>query len=284
LVPLRLKPRIRFAGVLVCLLFAAVAGAQAPRTAGSEELPVAPQPTGQGSASAQGTNPDTTRTVTLKGTPKRFLADEVHIFSSPAHVRKGDLKWLLPLGIATGAALATDSYTMRHVVSRNSSFNDAASFSSDVLRGIAIGTPVVMYAAGAAFKKEESREAGLLGGEAMVDAYVFDEVIKYATLRERPKQDDGRGRFYVGSASSDPSFVSGHSVVAWSSAAVLAEEYHRPWQQVGIYTLASGVSLTRVLGQDHFPTDALLGSATGWLIGHYVYRSHHRSRQAKQIF
>ena len=40
----------------------------------------------------------------------------------------------------------------------------------------------------------------------------------------------------------------------------LAGEYSKPWQQVGIYTLATGVSLTRVLGQEHFPTDVLLGS------------------------
>ncbi|MGI4830293.1 MAG: TonB-dependent receptor domain-containing protein [Janthinobacterium lividum] len=55
----------------------------------------------------------------------------------------------------------------------------------------------------------------------------------------------------------------------------LASEYSRPWQQIGIYTLATGASLTRVLGQDHFPTDVLLGSVSGWLIGRYVYRTHH---------
>ena len=86
-------------------------------------------------------------------------------------------------------------------------------------------------------REQALRQVRLLGeqepvevprGEAMVDAYVFDEIIKYVTLRERPKQDNARGDFFTGNASSDPSFVSGHSIVAWSSAAVLAEEYHRP--------------------------------------------------------
>jgi len=45
--------------------------------------------------------------------------------------------------------------------------------------------------------------------------------------------------------------------------------------QAGVYTAATGVSLTRVLGQQHFPTDVLLGAAGGWLIGHYVFRAHH---------
>jgi membrane-associated phospholipid phosphatase len=48
--------------------------------------------------------------------------------------------------------------------------------------------------------------------------------------------------------------------------------------QLTIYTLATGVSLTRVLGQEHFPSDVLIGSAAGWLIGHYVYRHHHKDR------
>ncbi len=109
----------------------------------------------------------------------------------------------------------------------------------------------------------------------MVNGYVTSEGLKYITLRERPDLQNARGHFFQGDAASNPSFVSSHAIVAWSSAAVLASEYSRPWQQIGIYTLASGVSLTRVLGQDHFPTDALLGSVAGWLIGKYVYRAHH---------
>jgi hypothetical protein len=30
-------------------------------------------------------------------------------------------------------------------------------------------------------------------------------------------------------------------------------------------TIASGVSLTRVLGQEHFPSDVLIGAVTGWM-------------------
>jgi len=31
-----------------------------------------------------------------------------------------------------------------------------------------------------------------------------------------------------------------------------------------------------VLGQQHFPGDVLAGAAAGWLVGHYVFRAHHR--------
>ncbi len=214
--------------------------------------------------------------LTIKKFPLRVLTDEVQIVTSPARIRTKDLRWLLPLAGATATAFATDTKTMRDVVSHDQSFNADSSTASDVLRGAAIGVPALMFSIGEFTGRDHERESGILAGEAIVDAYIFDEAIKYVTLRERPYHDHARGHFFVGSASSDPSFVSGHSIVAWSSAAVLAEEYPKPWQQAFIYTLASGVSLTRVLGQQHFPSDTLLGSTAGWLIGHYVYRAHHR--------
>ncbi|GAA3764370.1 phosphatase PAP2 family protein [Terriglobus aquaticus] len=252
------------------LAFAATSPAYAQST-----LPDAPSAQAAPSAS-RSHDPQNIDDLSLKGTPKRIVLDEVKIVTSPARLRSRDLVWLLPVAGATAASLATDSYTMRNVVSRNPDFNSAATTSSDVLRGAFIGVPVVLFGAGELTHQAKPREAGLLAGEAMVNAYATSEAIKYITLRERPNLQNARGHFFQGDAASDPSFVSGHSIVAWSSAAVLASEYSKPWQQVGIYTLATGASLTRVLGQNHFPTDALLGSVSGWLIGKYVYRSHHR--------
>jgi membrane-associated phospholipid phosphatase len=38
------------------------------------------------------------------------------------------------------------------------------------------------------------------------------------------------------------------------------------------------VSTTRVLSREHFPSDVIVGSTFGYLIGDYVFR--HRSREA----
>jgi membrane-associated phospholipid phosphatase len=64
-------------------------------------------------------------------------------------------------------------------------------------------------------------------------------------------------------------------------AGVIAGEYPSRWVQLGTYSLASSVSLMRVLGQEHFPTDVLVGGAAGWLIGHYVFEKH-RFRHVKK--
>lgn len=258
---------------------AQAAAASSPDSLAAVTLPESPVPqSGSGQPAATSTA-QPTEPLTLLGTPKRIVLDELHILTSPARLRTRDLVWLVPVAGATAASLATDSYTMRNVVSHDAGFNSAANTTSDVLRGVFIGGPVVLFGAGEFVGNAKAREAGLLAGEAMVNGYATSEGIKYITLRERPNVQNARGHFFQGDAVSDPSFVSGHAIVAWSSAAVLAGEYSKPWQQIGIYTLASGVSLSRVLGQNHFPTDALLGSVSGWLIGRYVYRSHHaRSR------
>ena len=217
--------------------------------------------------------------ATVMNLPKHVLLDMGHIAISPSYIRTRDLKWLLPLTVATGAAFATDTHTMREVVSQNPSFNNTAIDVSDGLRDGFIGVPVAMFLVGHVAQNEHTKESGLLASEAMLDANIVAEVVKLVSFRERPTLDNEQGEFFVGKSGPDGSFISGHAVTAWSSAAVLAAEYKSPWAQVGIYSLATGVSLTRVLGQQHFPSDVLIGSATGWLVGHYVYRAHRHWHQ-----
>ena len=52
-----------------------------------------------------------------------------------------------------------------------------------------------------------------------------------------------------------------HAIVAWSSAAVIASEYPGILTQITAYGLATGVSVSRVLARQHFPSDVLVGSA-----------------------
>jgi membrane-associated phospholipid phosphatase len=204
-----------------------------------------------------------------------MLRDGGHIFVSPKYVRWNDLKWMVPLAGATAAALATDTRTMTDVVSSNPSFNQINVNVSNGLVGGFIAAPVAMFGIGHFRQNERMTETGLLGSEAMVDAIVVTELVKLCAFRERPNVDHAQGEFFVGNAGLNSSFISEHSMIAWSSAAVMAGESHSKWAQFGLYTLAAGVSATRVMGQEHFPSDVLLGAASGWLIGHYVFRAHH---------
>ena len=234
----------------------------------SAALPEAPAP--------QTSAPDD---VTVRNTPRNLLHDQGAIWSGPAHIRTRDLKWLLPLAAAAGAAFSTDQHTMTQVVSHDPSFNQASINTSNVLLGSWIAVPVAVYGFGHAHQDEHARQAGILTGESMVDGLVAGEVLKLVFLRERPNVDNARGHFFQTSAGANSSFPSEHSIVAWSAASALAAEYPAPWTQFALYSAATGVSLTRVMGQQHFPSDVLAGASLGWLIGHNVVRHHHKSRE-----
>jgi hypothetical protein len=206
--------------------------------------------------------------------PKDILKDQVGIWTSPARIRSRDLVWLAPLAVATGVSIDTDHHTMSSVVSHDPSFNQTNIDVSNGLTGGLIAIPATFYGMGLLHNDSHQRETGILSGEAVIDAYIVQAGLKLMTWRERPEQDNSRGLFFQGSAGTDSSFPSSHSIVAWSSAAVIASEYPSRWVQFGVYSMATGVSLTRVLGQEHFPTDVLIGSAAGWLIGRYVVRKH----------
>ncbi len=103
---------------------------------------------------------------------------------------------------------------------------------------------------------------------------VVAEAFKTVTRRPRPNIGSGQGKFGTGAAL-DSSFPSIHAALAWSAASVLAHEYPGVMTKILGYGLATGVSLARVTGKDHFPSDVLVGSAMGWLIGRQVYAAHH---------
>ena len=80
--------------------------------------------------------------VSISGLPRRIMADEFHVLTSPARIRKADLVWLLPFAGAMAASFATDSRAMRDTVSKDSTLNAHAGTASDVLRDGFIGLPV----------------------------------------------------------------------------------------------------------------------------------------------
>jgi len=220
--------------------------------------------------------PQPQESVTLRELPLNFWKDQGAIWSSPVRVRGENLRYLIPLGLVVAVAVTTDHQALSEVVSHETGFNNANTNASNVLVAPFIAAPAVIFAAGHFAGNDHARESGILGGEAILDSLVVEQGMKVIFWRERPAVDGAKGKFFQSSAGWDSSFPSSHSVIAWSSAAVLAEEYPSRLNRLGIYGLATGVSLTRVLGQQHFPSDVLVGSAFGWMVGHYVYKKHHR--------
>ncbi len=109
--------------------------------------------------------------------------------------------------------------------------------------------------------------------EALIDSLIVSGGLKTITQRTRAMAGRERSEFFDGGYS----FPSGHSVQAWSAAAVIASEYHdKPWIKVAAYGVAGAVSVARFTEHKHYISDVVVGSVAGYAIGKYVYRAHHR--------
>lgn len=217
-------------------------------------------------------------------TPKpcitHVLQDEVGIVSSPLRVSPKDFFWIAPFGVATGFAIDYDAHMMRDLGSNPSREDKFKKFSDYTTYG-ASAAPVIGYLVAAGTHNDYLQESSVLAGEATIDAIILNEALKYAIDRERPNQGDGTGRFWPHGPSTWPdgqSMPSNHSIIMWSFARVIAGQYNTPATKIAVYSLAGAVSVSRVLARDHFPSDVIVGSTFGYLIGDYVFR--HRSRQA----
>jgi membrane-associated phospholipid phosphatase len=238
----------------------------------STSLPDAPEPHN---------NPDPTpaapskpEPITLAGTPRRILLDQKAIWTSPLHVKPLDAMWLLPLAAVTGTMIGSDQHTMNSLIHINANDQNHFKTLSDAGVGALGAIPASMYLWGLTKDAPQARETGLLSGEALVDSLAVSEAIQLVSLRDRPNVNNAKGNFFS-SSPLNSSFPSNHAAAAWAMASVVGDEYPGWLMRTTVYGLATGVSVSRVLAEQHFPSDVLIGSAAGWLIGHYVYRAHH---------
>src|ERR1041385_125615 len=206
---------------------------------------------------------------------RNVLGDQAAIWTSPFHMGHGDAKWLAPLGVSAAVFFATDRRTAGEMA-EGSDNSTRVRISRDISQAGNLyttgGAAAAFYLIGRASHNARARETGLLAAEALVNGPLVVEALKPVSRRQRPPTDHASGEFFEGGTS----FPSGHAISAWSFASVVAEEYgqHRPLLRFGIYGLAAAVSFSRFTGRNHFLSDALVGSALGYGIGHYVYRKH----------
>jgi membrane-associated phospholipid phosphatase len=201
---------------------------------------------------------------------KNITLDQKTIWTSPFHLHWDDGTWLFPFATVTAFSVATDRSFVRALSSDPQKLNRYRSFSNDgvaALVGVGAGSYLWSYIS----HSEHQRETGILTGEAVINSLLTTQALKFTFGRERPTADQGRLDFFKGSNS----FPSDHAAAAWSAATVIAHEYPGFVTQTLAYGLATAVSASVVLGKDHSPSDALVGSAMGWLVGRYIYRAHH---------
>lgn len=212
--------------------------------------------------------------VSFKSAFRNLPGDQKAIWTSPFHLRFGDAPWVLPLAATTGFLFASDQNVMLREHSNLTAINRSDNIANGGTIALA-GVPAMMYVWGSLNGAGRSRETGLLTGEALINSAAVGEALRVVFGRERPTLTDGQGKFFQDF--SDPSFPSIHSMLSWTAASVIANEYPGWLSQTLVYGTASAVSIARVTGRKHFPSDVVIGGGLGWLIGRQVYNRHHDS-------
>ena len=243
-------------------------------TAVSTSLPDAPEPHNDPAQPPPPPPEKKSETITFVGTPKRILLDQKAIWTSPLHLKPQDAIWLLPLAAVTGTMIGSDQHTMNDLIHINPTISTTSPHVSNASVGALGALPASMYLWSLTHHAPQAHETGLLSGEALVDSLAVSEAIQLVTLRDRPNVNNAKGNFFS-SSPLDGSFPSNHATAAWAMAAVVGDEYPGWLTRTAVYGLATTVSVSRVLAEQHFPSDVLVGSVAGWLIGHYVYHAHH---------
>ena len=199
--------------------------------------------------------------------------DDKGIFTSPLRVQMKDTYWLAPLGAATGLAFAYDADAAQAVgvdANRMNTANKIADFGSFYATG-AEGAGI--YFLGLAQKNPKLAETGRLGAEAVIDSGTVTLVTKIISNRQRPQQGNGQGDFWANGTSHwewDSSFPSDHATASIALARVITGEYPHWYVLLPAYGFAESISISRLVANQHFPSDVLVGQAIGFLTGSYV--------------
>lgn len=199
--------------------------------------------------------------------------DDKGIFTSPLRMHSKDAYWLAPLGAATGMAFAYDADAARAVgvnTNRADIANQISNFGSFYATG---AESAGIYFIGLAQKNPKLAETGRLGAEAILDSGTVSLAIKLASNRQRPKHGDGQGHFWANGTSHweyDSSFPSDHAAASMALARVIAGEYPHWYVVLPAYGFAESIGISRILANQHFPSDVLVGQTIGFLAGGYV--------------
>ncbi|MBE6338743.1 MAG: phosphatase PAP2 family protein [Lentimicrobiaceae bacterium] len=130
----------------------------------------------------------------------------------------------------------------------------------------------VTYAIGAIDKNQRLKNMSLATLQSFIFAEVASAGIKVLTCRERP---DANSQSWLGPFATfeSTSFVSGHATRAFALATTVAGFYpEKKWLGIVSYSLATATSIGRVISEEHWTSDVIVGAALGYFIGRGVVK------------
>ena len=203
-----------------------------------------------------------------------------------ASVLKAPLHWKVKEwrrfgeGVALVVAVAAVDKPVIDAVQRNRShFSDEFARRITPLGGHdAVLASIALFGTGFVLHDERLRGAGRDSLESeVVAAMLVTPALKRAFGRSRPFLDEGTYHFEPARGNSDAheSFPSGHATNAFAAATAIAGHYNSWIVPTIVYSIATGVSVSRVNDNVHFPSDVVAGALIGHAVGKGILARHH---------
>jgi len=208
---------------------------------------------------------------------RRYVRDVKSLAGAPLHWDRRAWTRFAEGTAAVAAIYVIDRKTFDAVQRNRSAFSDDFADAVTPFGGSrAWKVSLVMLVAGAATHHENLRAAGRDSLEAELwAAGVVTPLLKRTFGRARPFQEEGSASFHPFDHRFQ-SFPSGHATTAFAAATAIASHYDDWVVPTIVYTIASGVAISRVNDRVHFPSDVLAGALIGRAVAKGVVARHGR--------
>ncbi|KQC33053.1 phosphoesterase [Nonlabens sp. YIK11] len=129
------------------------------------------------------------------------------------------------------------------------------------------GLTGAIYLTGLFTRNEKLRRTGVLLISSATATGFFQQLTKSATGRARPSGGFGKNHFKpFGGESVYRSFPSGHAVLTFTNAHVIAKQFDNAWVKAGIYAVGVVPGLSRIYDNQHWASDVFLS----WALSYFM--------------
>ena len=223
---------------------------------------------------------------------KWYLHDTKELIIAPGRWKGKD--WLIFGGSSAAAALLV--FTVDKPVQeffeehQDSDFIEGMTKILNPLEAMTVpvyfGVVPIVY--GLIAKSNRAKKVGLEALEAQLVTSVVHYPINWIASRTRPRDGGAYDDFnWIWNKKPseltdiDTSFPSGHSVLVFSSAAVIAAEYYeKKWVPPAIYAAASVIGVQRVAQNAHWVSDVFYGAIIGHFMTQTLVREHQKANES----
>ncbi len=177
---------------------------------------------------------------------------------------------ILVCGLTTFSQNADINILQNLNLNRNQSYDPTFEFVTNTTVPISVATPIIVYSFGFLEKEASIKQKGLYIGEAFVGSTIITLAMKYSFNRERPFVTYP----FIDQATSSttPSFPSGHTSSAFSTATSLSLVFPEWYVIAPSYLWACTVGYSRMSLGVHYPSDVLVGAIVGVGTAYLTYK------------